>query len=95
MQLAAAVVGGAHLGADCVAKSERFFARGAKPPVACRIGHFELEIHWRSSQRGCSVQLHRVRGVRAVRSVKQEPCRSCRAWASWSSRASHGALHTQ
>jgi hypothetical protein len=45
MQLAAHIVGGAHLGADRVAERERFFAWGAEPPVACRIGHFELEIH--------------------------------------------------
>jgi hypothetical protein len=49
VQLAAPIVGGAHLGADCVAESERFFARGAEPPVACRIGHSELEIHWRAA----------------------------------------------
>jgi hypothetical protein len=46
VQLAAHVAGGgADVGAHRVAESERFFTRGAQPPVACRVGHFELEIH--------------------------------------------------
>jgi hypothetical protein len=49
VQLAAHIVGGAaDLVASSVAERERIFARGAEAPVACRIGHFELEleIHW-------------------------------------------------
>ena len=44
VQLAAHVVGCTHLllGADIVTKSERFFARRAEAPIACRVGHFEL-----------------------------------------------------
>lgn len=46
VQLAAHVVGGSHLGTQGVAKSERLFSRGAQAPIACRIGHLELEIHY-------------------------------------------------
>lgn len=42
VQLAAHVVGCTHLGADIVAKRERFFAGRAEASIACRIGHFEL-----------------------------------------------------
>lgn len=45
VQLAAHIVGGADLVASSIAESERFFAGGAEAPAACRIGHFELEIH--------------------------------------------------
>ena len=47
MQLAAHIVGGAHLSTSRVAERERVFARGAEAPIACRIGHVELEIHCR------------------------------------------------
>jgi hypothetical protein len=66
VQLAAHIVGGAHLGADRVAERERFFARGAQPPVACRVGHFELEIHW-SPAVSADVRCIPMCGVRAVR----------------------------
>jgi hypothetical protein len=45
VQLAAAIARGTDLGANGVTESERFFARGAKAPIACRIGHLDLEIH--------------------------------------------------
>jgi hypothetical protein len=39
------VARGANVGAGGVAERERVFARGAQPPIASRVGHFELQIH--------------------------------------------------
>jgi hypothetical protein len=90
MQLAAHIVRGAHLGADRVAERERFFARGAEPPVACRIGHFELEIHCMAP---VSANIHRssMWGVRAVRqceagAMAAAPCWRDGLWTSFAQR---------
>lgn len=77
VQLAAHIVGGAHLSTGRVAERERVFARGAEAPVACRIGHFELEIHWRPAVSANLRRISHVCGVRAVRRrARQELCRS-------------------